>query len=105
MELLGSKWAGGSSAVRTNLRLGYVAEKTPVPFYTNTHGRLESMRDHARIELFRAKKEEPQWRRGGGEISHSGGADILLRKGWGPRVVVCGGADNGKSSLCKILTR
>lgn len=83
---------------------GYVANRTPMPFYTNTHGRLESMRDYARSELLRSRQQQ-QSRGSAGFGGSARGRDrrSLSEVGWGPRVVICGGTDSGKSTLAKIL--
>jgi polyribonucleotide 5'-hydroxyl-kinase len=52
----------------------YIADSTPMVAYVNTHVQLEARRDVA-----------------------------LANFGWGPRCIVVGPVDQGKSTLCQIL--
>ena len=54
--------------------VAYIAKDTPMTMYVNTHGALEQMRQKADTD-----------------------------GGRGPRVMVVGPTDVGKSTLCKIL--
>ena len=102
----------------------YVSDETPMVSYINTHAQLDARRDHAVAVLQRAASEgnldgravalgDKQFsNRGSGtpyrrdESSGAYGTPSPLPAGpvaQGPRVLVCGPADSGKSSLCSML--
>ena len=67
-------WSGCTLEVRGTTGHSYIASETPMASYLQVHGELD-MRRHA---------------------AHAAGTD-------GPRVLVCGPADTGKSSLSRLL--
>ena len=67
-------WSGCTLEVQGQTGHSYIASETPMASYLQVHGELDTRR-HA---------------------AHASGAD-------GPRVLVCGPVDTGKSSLCRIL--
>jgi|MDSY01.1.fsa_nt_gb polyribonucleotide 5'-hydroxyl-kinase len=110
----------------------YVSDETPMVAYINTHAQLERRRDHAVAVLQRAAAEggldgravpinDPGHgageflqfsNRSGGEGYHRDesigtyGAPSPVPAGpvaQGPRVLVCGPTDSGKSTLCSLL--
>jgi len=102
--------------------MAYVSEETPLVAYVNTHAQLEARRDHAAATLAQAAAEgkldhttyanvAPHARvaggSGGGGCSSSGAAGGVAYTPsplvCGPRVLVCGAADCGKSSLAHFL--
>jgi len=66
---------GATLSVRGSPSVAYIAEETPMTSYANLHFLLEKLRQHA-------------------EDDHS----------QGPRVLILGSEDAGKTSLAKILT-
>ena len=67
-------WSGCEIEVEGDCH-AYVAEETPMVSYLNVHIVLEARRTKAKAD-----------------------------KGYGPKVLVCGGVDVGKSTLCRILS-
>lgn len=92
--------------------MAYVSEETPLVAYVNTHAQLEARRDHAAATLAQAAAEgkldhttyanvAPHSRAngvGGGGVAYTPSPLVC-----GPRVLVCGAADSGKSSLAHFL--
>lgn len=94
--------------------LAYVSDETPMVAYVNTHAQLEARRDHAaalHAKLAAATDPleggpytntiPPAWAGSSGGPSPASGEGRPLA--CGPRVVVCGPPDSGKSSLCAFL--
>ncbi len=82
--------------------VAYVSGDTPMAAYVNTHVQLEARRDHAAALLARAAGEATL--DGGGPYTAAGGGSAAgAPLAQGPRVLVCGAADCGKSALCAIL--
>jgi polyribonucleotide 5'-hydroxyl-kinase len=81
--------SSSSSASAAAFASVYVSGDSQVPVYANLHQRLEARRDEARLAGAAAAAA------GGGAASASAAA--------GPRVLVVGPADSGKSSLCRVL--
>uniref|UniRef100_A0A1D1YGZ7 Protein CLP1 homolog n=1 Tax=Anthurium amnicola TaxID=1678845 RepID=A0A1D1YGZ7_9ARAE len=72
-------WHGATIELDGKSELAYVADETPMVSYVNVHAILEGRRARAK----------------------SSGTD--LESSQGPRVIVVGPTDSGKSSLCKML--
>lgn len=75
--------------------------------YVNTHAQLEALRDEAALAATAAAASSAVssvTAAGGGDENISGNADNAeYRKTQGPRVLICGPAESGKSSLAKVL--
>lgn len=69
-------WHGCTVQVTGELEVGYVSSETPMVVYLNVHTAIEQMRQ---------------------KVEREGKNSI------GPRVMVCGPVDVGKSTLCRIL--
>jgi polyribonucleotide 5'-hydroxyl-kinase len=70
-------------AAEENLEISYTSDETVCNIaYVNTHAQLEALRDQA----------------ASASSANSNG------QGQGPRVLICGGKDSGKTSLAKVLT-
>jgi len=69
-------WHGCIVQVEGNVEVGYISGETPMVIYLNVHMAIEQMRQ-------KVEKEEP--------------------RGTGPRVMICGPVNVGKSTLSKIL--
>lgn len=77
------------------LDIAYVSDETSANVaYVNTHAQLEAMRDEAYTTAASADNDNGQ-RRGGGTAAGGGGT--------GPRVLLVGPADSGKTSLARAL--
>ncbi|EPB71382.1 hypothetical protein ANCCEY_09515 [Ancylostoma ceylanicum] len=74
-------WKGASVELIGPTNSAYVAEHTPMVIYLNTHAALEQLRQHS----------EEQVAVGGGENPK------------GPRIMLVGPTDVGKSTVCRIL--
>jgi len=84
-----------------DLDIGYTSEETVANIaYVNTHAQLEAMRDEA---LMNATNPSTNGSRSNG-ISGSGSGSNKSSSIDGPRVLVVGPADCGKTSLVKLLT-
>jgi polyribonucleotide 5'-hydroxyl-kinase len=68
-------YRGATLSVRGSPSVAYVAEETPMGSYANLHFSLEKLRQHAQDD-----------------------------RSQGPRVLILGSEDAGKTSLAKILT-
>ncbi|KAG6509248.1 hypothetical protein ZIOFF_034640 [Zingiber officinale] len=73
-------WNGATIELDGVSEVEYVADETPMVSYVNVHAILDARRAQAKA-------------------SHSNNVDSLQ----GPRVIVVGPTDSGKSSLCKML--
>ena len=67
-------WYGAQIEITGQVHSAYIAEDTPLRYYTNVHANLENMRQKAQTS----------------EVD-------------GPRTIIVGPTDSGKSSLCKLL--
>lgn len=71
------------------LEISYTSDETVANVaYVNTHAQLEAMRDEALMDA----------------TGGTGGSGEKKVDGGGPRVLVVGPADSGKTSLVKVLT-
>ena len=76
-----------------SLDIVYTSDETAANVaYVNTHAQLEAMRDEVLSEGIENSAGAT-----GGKLSDGKGKD-------GPRVLLVGPADCGKSSLCRVLT-
>ena len=70
--------------------------------FVNTHAQLEALRDQAAAAIASNKQTN------NGVTSHTADTNInnsySAESGHGPRVLICGPTECGKSTLCKILT-
>ena len=81
-----------------NLDMIYESDETDANVaYVNTHAQLEAMRDEALINAGNENTNGNEGKREESEVSGSSG-------GSGPRVLLVGPADCGKSSLARVLT-
>lgn len=71
----------------------YISDKTPMLSYVNTHAQLEARRDYAASVLKLATEE------GKLDDDKYTGTEVIS----GPRVLVCGPVDSGKSVICGYL--
>ncbi|XP_071504776.1 polyribonucleotide 5'-hydroxyl-kinase Clp1-like [Diadema antillarum] len=67
-------WQGCTLVIRGKTEVAYVSKETPMVMYLNTHAALEQMRQQAELEATR-----------------------------GPKVMVVGPGDVGKSTVCRLL--
>jgi polyribonucleotide 5'-hydroxyl-kinase len=79
----------------------YVSDETPMLSFVNTHAQLEARRDHAAAVLNRANEEGNL--DGGKYKSVDDATGKPKPLAMGPRVLVCGPVDSGKSALCGYL--
>lgn len=80
----------------------YISDETPMLSYVNTHAQLEARRDHAASLLKLASDEGvlDGGKKYTGATTVDGVEQPLMS---GPRVLVCGPVDSGKSVMCGYL--
>ncbi|KAK6743663.1 hypothetical protein RB195_010758 [Necator americanus] len=74
-------WKGASVELIGSTNSAYVAEHTPMVIYLNTHAALEQLRQHTEEQASVGGTENPK----------------------GPRIMLVGPMDVGKSTVCRIL--
>ena len=88
-----------------DLDIGYTSEETVANVaYVNTHAQLEAMRDEALMNATNPNVNGSSSNGIGGSGSGSGSYKNSMDSIDGPRVLVVGPADCGKTSLVKLLT-
>jgi polyribonucleotide 5'-hydroxyl-kinase len=83
-----SATGGGAESGNSSLEISYTSDETVCNIaYVNTHAQLEALRDQAAAS-----------------VSSSSSSSDAAAAAQGPRVLICGGKDSGKTSLAKVLT-
>ncbi|KAL6888901.1 hypothetical protein ACP4OV_009927 [Aristida adscensionis] len=84
-------WHGATVELDGVSESEYTSDETPMVIYVNTHAILDARRARARAAAAQ-----------GGDLEASQD-DEILSSSKGPRVIVVGPTDSGKSTLCKML--
>lgn len=88
-------WHGCVIDVDAEVEISYTSEETDSNVaFVNTHAQLEALRDEA------SSSQQQQQQQPSLSVPSSGASETLLQ---GPRVLVVGPSESGKSSLCKTL--
>lgn len=88
-------WHGCVIDVEAEVEISYTSDETNANVaYVNTHAQLEALRDEASSSIANASSQQQQ------PLHASESTPILAQ---GPRVLIVGPSESGKSSLCKTL--
>jgi len=97
-------WHGAEVELEGTPESAYKASETPMQTYMNVHGVLEERRQAAQAASGAQQQAEAAGGSGAGGSEAAAPTEEELSAGEGPRVLLVGPTDSGKSTLTRILT-